>query len=106
MGSILKANCQNCYFSSTFLYGSGVQDFNTNCQVPAINRETGTFEVINTVGYYNTGKYTFYTDPILHKDNGDQPDLQWKEHELWQSNNYCPQCHKFTLEFITTGFLD
>ena len=40
MAEILKAKCRICNYDTSFKYGGGRFDYQTNCPVPAINIET------------------------------------------------------------------
>ena len=53
MGNIVASKCKSCGFSNEFRYGGGRFSYETNCPVPAINKETLEFENINYIEQKN-----------------------------------------------------
>jgi len=44
MGYIIASNCLSCNYTNRFNFGGGRFSYQTNCPVPAINKETLEFE--------------------------------------------------------------
>jgi len=47
MESIVNANCTHCGFEKEFYFGAGMMNFETTCNVPAIDKKTGEFVIKN-----------------------------------------------------------
>jgi hypothetical protein len=98
MGSVLKAICK-CGFEKEFLFGGGMMDFNTVCNVPALNKETGEFVVENYLSKSSSEDLSFYNQPNMYSgDLGDEYH-QWSGVLLKQTGNLCPNCKSFTMNF-------
>ena len=106
MGYIIATNCKSCGFSNKFSFGGGRFSYETNCTVPAINKETLEFENINYFEHISTGKYLFYSDDILKGNNYDNNTIDSFDLKLNMVNNYCPNCKEKALAFRITMFVD
>lgn len=99
MGQIMDAECRICNFKTSFRYGGGRFDYETNNPVPAINVVTEKLESINYISEKDNSNYLFYTQDCLKGNNGDNNVYQNFELQLNQNNNYCPNCKSFTFDF-------
>lgn len=107
MGQILIANCKKCGFQKEFLFGGGMRNFKTVCNVPAINKSTGEFAVENILKKDKlTGSFTFYNEPELYVGNPETEELQWCDVVLKENDNLCPYCKEFTIVFNVMGCFD
>lgn len=106
MGTILRAVCKKCGYSKTVYFGGGMLDFTEVCNAPAINKETGKFEVKNILDKEILKKYTFYNEAGMFKSPNINSVHQWGEILLNEKNNLCPECSDFTLDFEAEGFFD
>src|SRR5690606_35094873 len=107
MGSIIKSKCSVCDYQNEFRFGGGRFDFQTNCPVPAINKETGEFVNINFYEYKNSSEYLFYHNEELKSQNSENVN-QYQNFDLKinQKDNYCPECKNQTLDFYQVMFID
>jgi hypothetical protein len=107
MGTMIKAKCKHCGFEKKFSFGAGMMDFKTNCAVPAINRETSGFVVLN---FFDVGQdqdnYVFYNDPIMNLHSTGKKSIQWGDVYLGKAENLCPSCKTYNLDFEETGRFD
>lgn len=99
MGFFLISQCKTCNFKKEVVYGGGRFNYQTNNPVPAINLRTEKLESVNYITEEENPNYLFYTDKILKGDNGENNTYQNFELILNQSNNYCPNCKAYTLDF-------
>lgn len=107
MGQILKAVCKNCYFEEEVWFGGGMLNFETECNVPAINNTTGEFEIMNIFNKdLFDGNYTFYNDPSMFKGKITIDSPQWYDIYLCPTKNLCPKCKSFKMNFESVGFFD
>ena len=106
MGNIIASICKSCGFSNKFSFGGGRFSYETNCPVPAINKETLEFENINYLEHKKLNKYLFYTDDVLKGNNYDNNTINNFNLSLNTVNNYCPICKEKALAFRTTMFTD
>ena len=72
MGNIVASKCTSCGFSNKFRYGGGRFSYQTDCPVPAINKETLEFENIN------------YLEPMINFTE----EYQAKEKAIYSSELY------------------
>jgi len=106
MGSIVGAFCNNCGFKEKIYYGGGRFNHTTVCNVPGINKTTGKFEVRNFYEKDKLKDFIFYNDPEMYKGRITDGALEWKDIQLKSSENLCPNCKKFEMNFMTIGDFD
>lgn len=106
MGNVIESKCRLCDFTNQFNLGGGRFSYQTNCPVPAINKETLAFENINYLEHKNSDKYLFYTDDVLKGNNHDNNTINNFDLELNTVNNYCPKCKEKALAFQITMLVD
>ena len=106
MATIIASKCKLCGFSNIFSFGGGMFNYQTNCPVPAINKETLEFENVNYLEHKDSEKYLFYSDDVLKGDNGDLKKIINFNLELNLINNYCPKCREKAWMFQEIGCLD
>lgn len=100
MGLIITAVCGICAFEVKFVFGSGKMNYSTELSVPAINLTTRKFENVNFIDpALNRDDYAFYHDKQLKGNNLDYQTYTWRNLELHQVYNYCPNCQKFHFHF-------
>jgi hypothetical protein len=106
MGNIVATLCRLCGFENKFRIGGGRFSYQTNCPVPAINKETLEFENVNHYEHKDSGKYLFYSDDELKGDNYN--DKTFNNFNLYfnEEGNYCPNCKNKNLGFRITMFVD
>jgi hypothetical protein len=105
MGQIIKATCSICKYKNQFSFGGGRFGHGANL-LPALNLKTGQFEHINYVTHKHDANYVFYSDSLLKCFTQEQTTLQSHNFKINRSNNYCPSCKDFTLDFTRVGFFD
>jgi hypothetical protein len=106
MGNIIESKCKFCGFSNEFSFGGERYSYQTDCPVPAINKETLDFENINYFEHKNSEKYLFYYDDILKGNNLDYCTINDFDLKLNTVNNYCPNCKEKALMFNIIMFTD
>ncbi len=106
IGNIITTKCKSCGFSNEFGYGGGRFSNQTNCPVPAINKQTLEFENINYLKHKNLDKYLLYTDDVLKGNNYDNNTINNFDLKLNTVNNNCPSCKEKSLHFSITMFVD
>ena len=106
MGNIIATKCKSCGFTNKFSFGGGRFSYQTNCPVPAINKETLEFENVNYFEFKNTDKYLLYSDEVLKGNNYDNNTIDNFDIKLNTINNYCPACKEKALDFRITMFVD
>lgn len=106
MGNLIASKCRKCDFTNQFRLGGGRFSYQTNCPVPAINKETLEFENINHYEHKDSGKYLFYSDEKLKGDNYN--DKTFNNFNLYfnEEGNYCPSCKNKTLAFRVAMYID
>ena len=105
MGSVLKAICK-CGFEQEFLFGAGMMDFETVCNVPAVNKETGEFTVENYFNKDSLENLSFYTQPEMYSGKIIDDYHEWGEVLLKPTANFCPKCKNFKLTFEGIALFD
>ena len=108
MGSILKANCKACGFNQEVYFGAGMSDFKVNCSVPVYNLKTKTFLVKNNLNSAEKAEGDmFYNNPRMFEGNIEaEPYHQWNDFLLKKTRNFCPDCKRYSLEFVDVGCFD
>ena len=106
MGQTIKANCENCDFTTEFDFGGGMINFTFYTPVPAIEIKTGQFKNLNYKKLEEHSNYYFYSDDKLKGDNQKAYKFQNFDLELNSKGNYCPSCKTFQLEFISMAIFD
>lgn len=108
MAEILKAECRICNYENSFRFGGGRFDYQTNCPVPAINKETGEFININFHEYKNSSEYLFYHNEELKSKNNNDDSSYYRDFDLKinQEDNYCPKCKNQSLDFLLSMLFD
>ena len=106
MGNIITSTCKSCGFSNQFRLGGGRFSYQTNCPVPAVNKESLEFENVNYYEHKNSGNYLFYSDDNLKGNNYDNSTINNFDLIYNTVNNYCPNCKEKALAFRTTMFVD
>ena len=69
MAEVLKANCTICNYETSFRYGGGKFDFQTNNPVPAYDKTTEELKSVNYFLEKDNPDYIFYSDAQLKGDN-------------------------------------
>lgn len=117
MGTLLRAICNKCGFERERIFFGGTRNnFTTVCAVPAIDLNTNKFVVEN---YKNKeqlkGSILFYTEHELYKGeivtDPDSPDwindtVEFGSAVLKTTENKCPECNNFSMEFEQNGKFD
>jgi hypothetical protein len=107
MGNLIEATCSNCEFSREFSFGAGMADHTYNCSVPAIYKDTGKFTVKN---YYKKASLTetiiFYDDPSMYSGEIIDQSLEMGKIALNPTNNFCPRCKHFSMNFEIVADFD
>lgn len=107
MGQILNAVCNKCGFQKEIIFGAGMMDFQTVCNVPALNAKTGKLVIKNFFKIdKNSIDFTFYSEPTMYKGKIKNDALEWDGIYLSHQNNLCPKCQGYTMEFISCGNFD
>jgi len=106
MGTILRAVCKKCGYSRTVYFGGGMLDFTEVCNVPALNKETGEFEVKNILDKETLSNYIFYNEADMFKSPNRNRAHQWGEILLNEQHNFCPECTDFSMDFEAKGLFD
>ncbi len=107
MGTMIQAKCEKCGFQKEFLFGAGMNDFMSKCDVPAINTKTGKFVVKNIFDTDSTKVlFRFYNDPKMNLNTVGNDDIQWGEIFIGRTENFCPSYKSFSLNFEEVGFFD
>lgn len=108
MGYLLHAICK-CGFEKQFDFGGFRANFDTVSMVPAIEKLTNTFVNINFLEEKDTKKFNFYTVQT-HKgyelSSGNKKSFKWNDLELNATNNYCPKCKNYSLDFNLEMLID
>ena len=99
MAEILKANCRICNYETSFRYGGGKFDFQTNNPVPVYDKTTEELKSVNYFLEKYNPDYIFYSDEQLKGDNEGKYIFQNFNLNLNQVNNYCPKCKNYSLDF-------
>jgi len=107
MGVLIKAKCEYCGFEREFQFGVGMMDFMTKCIVPAVDNRTGEF-VIGDIysGLPTESHVTFYNDPRMYWNPLTDDYIQWNDVYLSRTENFCPACHFYKLNFEEVGCFD
>lgn len=107
MGQILNAKCNKCGYHKEIFFGAGMMDFQTVCKVPALNTKTGRLVVKN---FYKIDKQsidiTFYCEPEMYQGELGDEGHEWGDIFLSSTNNLCPKCNAFTMDFEDYGHFD
>jgi hypothetical protein len=107
MGYILIAHCENCRFEKEIFFGSGMDNFFSVLNVPAVNSETGEFVVENILEKENLDEsLIFYNDKSMFKGKISEYTINWGGLKLNRKNNLCPNCITFSLTFEDVGIFD
>lgn len=114
MGYMLIASCK-CGFEGEFCFGAGRSNFETYCSVPGIDLNTNKFITDNWKNKDQLkGKILFYTEPELYNgeivtDQGsplwgsDSIETHFGKVVLKISENKCPECNNYTMDFEHNG---
>lgn len=108
---MLKAKCNKCGFEKEFYYGGGMRDFMTVCNVPAIDNKTGKFVIKNFFKKDKLKDIVFYNEHTMYhgrinKNNNINNSHEWGEILLKKSNNLCPTCRLYSMDFEFCGCFD
>lgn len=106
MGYIIKSKCSVCNYQNEFRFGGGRSDFQTNCPVPAINKETEEFVNINFYEHENSSEYLFYHNDVLKGENKSGNYFQNFDLKISRTDNFCPQCKNQTFDFYISMMMD
>jgi hypothetical protein len=75
--------------------------------VPALNKKAGRLIVKN---YYEIDKQSidinFYCEPEMYEGDLGDDSHQWNDIHLSPSNNLCPKCKLFSMDFESMGQFD
>lgn len=99
MGQVLKAKCKICNYYKEVSYGGGKYDYQTKIPVPCINKTTGEMESVNYKIEKDNPNYLFYTQPELKGNNKGKNIFQNFDLMLNETNNFCPNCKNYSLDF-------
>jgi len=107
MGEILRATCRACGFTEEVIFGSGMSDHLAHCSVPAIDRLTGQ---LCSENYYKKelfdGQYLFYNELEMFRRREKGREIQWRDIKLSRTDNLCPRCKQFTMDFKPVIYFD
>jgi hypothetical protein len=113
MGYMLIASCKKCGFEEKCALGSGPSNYKTYCAAPAIDILTGKFVVENCKNKEQLKeKVIFYSEQELFKGkmvtDPNEPDWMNDTFEsgsavVKKTENKCPKCNNFTMEFEGGG---
>lgn len=111
MGYMLIASCKKCGFEGKFCFGAGRSNFQTYCSVPGIDLNTNKFVTENWKEREQLkDKILFYTEPELyHGEIVEDPPLLCNDFieagnaKLKITENKCPECNNYTMEFEHNG---
>lgn len=106
MGNLIKATCTDCDFEKDFNFGGNMIDFTVNNPVPSIHKKSGKFRNVNYFKAKDSNRYLFYSDKTLKGKNKSGNTIENFDLSLNEYNNYCPNCKKFSLDFVVTAFTD
>jgi hypothetical protein len=106
MGVTVATLCRTCGFENKFSIGGGRFNYQTNCPVPAINKETLEFEQVNYYAENCSKEYFLYSDKDLKGVNTNGKTIQNFNLHFNEEGNYCPSCKNKTLAFRTVMFMD
>lgn len=107
MGDLLKAHCEKCSFEKEVFFGSGMEDFLSVLNVPAVNSETGEFVVENIIERESLDEnLIFYNDKSMYKGTMPEHTINWRGLKLNPRNNLCPNCQSYSLAFENVGVFD
>lgn len=106
MGNLIKATCTHCDFEKDFNFGGNMMDFTVNNPVPAIHKKSGKFRNVNYFKQKDINHYLYYFEDALKGNNKDGHTYQNFDMYLNEHNNFCPNCKKFSLDFIVKAFTD
>jgi hypothetical protein len=107
MGQMLNAICNKCGFQKEVSFGAGMSDFQTVCNVPALNTKTGKLVVKNFLKVdKQANDITFYNDPKMYKGEIEDEYHQWGDIFLSPKNNLCPKCKTYSMNFENLGNFD
>ncbi len=106
MGQLISSKCKLCDFKNDFKFGGNRYDYKEKCPIPAINKGTDEFEVVNYIEQKTNRNYIFYSDILLKGDNENSGVYRNFNLELNVKNNYCPKCKNFALDFYSGFFTD
>ena len=106
MGLVVASECRICNYANTFKFGRNRFNYDSVCNVPAINIELNEFVNINLIDLKSNDKYKFYHEEELKGNNENNNVLEASRLELNTINNYCPNCQNFTFDFKIKTFTD
>lgn len=100
MGMILNATCAQCGFKQEVYFGCSIDETLDDVMVPALDLE-GCELLVRWYSEKETtsGLLTFYNDPALYKGEVSDFSISWGEIILNPTNNFCPECNRFAMEF-------
>jgi hypothetical protein len=100
MGYTIEAICESCNFTASVIFGGGMKNHLTHCYVPAIDKETGQ---LVSEDYFEkdtfNGRFIFYNEPEMYQSRLGQKHFGWKDIKIMRTNNLCPNCKQFTMNF-------
>lgn len=99
MAYLIETLCRSCAFKNEFMLGEG-KFRNPNIRmVPALNRETQSFEMTNYFEHEYSGKYYFYSDEKLKGEGCELGQINVNNFSFNYENNYCPSCKNYSWAF-------
>jgi len=105
MGYIAIGSCRCGFKTGNLNLGGGRRNFKSFNGVPALDKH-GVFTVANYFEIENRDSFIFYNDPLLQLKNPPVRTYLWDDVYLQQTQNYCPKCKNFTLQFELIGNWD
>lgn len=107
MGILLSASCKCGYYKENLLFGAGMCNFETECNVPAIKNGTNELVMRNIFRKEENSDYIFYSDSLFHQPIAeDESTLDFGNVSLAKTGNFCPKCTDFQMDFLMLGFFD
>ena len=107
MGTILNAYCENCGFEEKVWFGAGMLTHKTECNVPAIDNENGELVQKNIFERDKLkNNFTFYNEEKMFNGVIQNNNIHWGDIFLKETENICPRCTLFSMNFVKIGFFD
>lgn len=106
MGSIINAKCICGYKTKDLYFGAGMEDFKTECSVPALQNGSAQIEMKNYKKKHLLAEYIFYTDSLFTELIDSSKTINFFNVKIHQENNLCPKCKNYTMSFIDVGCFD
>lgn len=107
MGILLNANCRKCGFQQPVPLGAGRLTYETECAFPALNKETGELISVNYLQKDLLPAHIhLYDQEDMHDGVTNRKTHNWQKASLNETNNLCPQCGAFQMDFFMELLFD